>query len=46
MLRRQRGAIDYAGVEKGKLEESVLRGRLEDKLTEAENREFFGLPVT
>jgi hypothetical protein len=39
--------VVLARVEQGQLEELVLRGWLEEGLTEAEDRELFGLaPVT
>lgn len=36
------GAVALARVEQGKLEESVLRGWLEEELMESEDRELFG----
>jgi len=39
------GGVVLTRVEEGKLEDSVLRGWLEEGLTEAEDRELFGMPM-
>jgi hypothetical protein len=39
------GAIVLARIKQGLLEESVLRGWLEEGLLEAEDRELLGLPA-